>query len=300
MTNVLKDLLWVEKYRPTTLDGLALSPENRAVLAAYLAAGEVPHLLLCGPPGFGKTTIARILYNSLDCRTLVLNASNERGIDTVRAKIGTFITTKTGSRWNIVFLDEADGMGADAQTALKNMIEAYASRARFILTANKPHRIIGPIKDRCVSLSFTAPPLKERYRILADVLQQESIEADTATVLSYAEKCPSMRQILMVAQRAYLAHGKLPPAQQQGGIDGVGIFELLTSNNWTGLRRLTTSDMFDPYTGLVELFWAVPDDHARAGFLRHVIGRAIHESGFTPDPIVHFLGLCAEALEGLA
>ncbi len=299
MNDPIKDVLWTEHYRPTRLDDLALEPANRAVLAAYIAAGEIPHILMVGPSGSGKTTIARILHRSLDCRRLVLNASAERGIDTVREKIGMFVTMMTDARWNIVFLDEADAMTADAQTALRNLIESYADRARFIFTANKQHRIIGAIQSRCQLLMILPPPLKERYRILAHVLEQENITAEPAVVLSYAERYPDLRRMLMTVQRAYLAHGTLPSAQSEGSKDGVPLLDLVLKKNWTGLRRLTTTDTFDPQEGLRSLFWAVPDDHPRAGFLRHVIGRGVHESGFTPDPVVHFLGTVAEAMEGL-
>jgi len=300
MTDILHNVLWTEKHRPTKLEDLALEKENRAVLASYLAAEEIPHLLLVGPPGVGKTTIGRILYRALDCRYLVLNASNERGIDVVREKIASFVTAMTEARFQIVFLDEADYMTSDAQTALRNLIETYADRARFILTANVLHRIIGPIQSRCQMLTLSPPPLKERYRILAGILKEEGIEAEPQIMLSYAEHYTDLRRMLWAAQRAYLANeGVLPLAKVKLSKDGPALLELLTTKNWTGLRQLTTSDTFDVQEGLRQLFWAIPDDLPRAGFLRHVIGRGMHESGFTPDPIILFLGVCAEAMEGL-
>lgn len=302
MTDAVNDVLWTEKYRPTRLIDLALEDETRAVLAAYIEGGSIPHLLLAGPPGSGKTTVARILTKALDCRQLVLNASSERGIEVVREKIGSFVTAMTDAAWNVVFLDEADAMTADAQTAMRNLIESYAERARFILTANSLHKIIGSIQSRCQVFIFGRPPLKERFRILAQVLKAEKIEATPKTILGYAEKYPDMRRMLMASQKAYLGNGKkdLPePADSTSGATGADVLALIEARNWTGLRRLTTSGEFDPQHAMRETFWAVPDEHPRVGFLRHVLARGVHESGFTPDPIVLFLGVCAEAIEGL-
>lgn len=302
-SQVLSDLHWTEKYRPHTLDDVALEPDTRTLLEAYLAAGEIPHLLLGGPPGSGKTTVSRILLDQLDCATLTLNASSERGIDVVREKIGTFVTAVSPFRWNVVFLDEADQMTPDAQTAMRNLIESYADQARFVLTANQVHRIIGPIQSRCQVLTFGRPPLKERYRILVRVLESEGIEFEKATALAYAEKFPDLRRLLHQAQRRYLtagADGTLPPVTADSSeVTGVDLFKMLCDKSWTGLRRVAASGDFDVQQGLRDLFYAIPDNHARVGFLRHVIGRGVHETGFTPDPVVLFLAVTAEAMEGL-
>lgn len=298
---VVSGTLWTEVYRPTSLEDVALAPETRAVLQSYLEAGEIPHVMFLGPPGSGKTTVARILLKALDCSVLTLNASAERGIDTVRAKIGTFVTAITLSRFNVVFLDEADAMTSDAQTALRNLMESYSDRARFILTANYGHRIIGPLQSRCQVLALTPPPMKERFRILSRVLSAEGIAAQPLTIASYAEKYGDLRKMLWAAQKAFLGAGRtdLPTANTSGPTTGTEMFALLLKKDWRSFRFLTTNGEFDPQQGLKDLFWAVPDDHTRAGFLRHVFGRGVHESSFTPDPVVLFLGVVAEAMEGI-
>lgn len=300
-SSVINDVMWTEKYRPQSLDDMALEPENRAVLAQYIKEGVIPHLLLIGPSGSGKTTISRILTRTLDCVTLPLNASSERGIDTVRGKIRDFVGAVTRARWNVVFLDEADAMTSDAQTSMRNLIESFSERARFILTANYGHRIIGPIQSRCQVLAFGRPPLKERTRILMKVLAAEGITTTPQNALAYAEKYPDLRSMLWAAQRGFLGSGgkELPPAQDSGIISGEEMFKRLTSKNYTGFKQLTTSNDFDIQQGFRELFHAIPDEYPRAGFLRHVIGRGVHESGFTPDPTILFLGVISEAMEGL-
>ena len=190
-------------------------------------------------------------------------------------------------------------MTTDAQTALRNLIESYADNSRFIFTANRPYKIIGAIQSRCQTIEFTPPPLKERYRILAAALQADGIEADAKVILGYVERYPDLRRMLMNTQRAYLEKGHLPAVSQDGRVDGAGIFELVTTKDWAGLRGLTSSEGFDPYEGLRALFWAVPDAHPKVGLLRYIIGKGVHESAFSPDPIILFLGTCAEAMEGL-
>lgn len=300
-SEVLSDLLWTEKYRPQSLDGIAMDPAVRATFQSYLEAGEIPHLLLSGPAGSGKTTLARIFMRELDCAALVLNASSERGIDTVRGKIGSFVTAKNRHRWNIVLLDESDEMTADAQTALRNLMESYAKRSRFIFTANKVHKIIGPIQSRCQAFTMGRPPLKERYRILANVLKQEGVTVVPQTVLGYAEKFPDMRRMLFATQQALLSQGdgQLPVTNASNVADGAQMLEWLLAFNLTAFRHLGASPEFDAQQSFRELFYAIPLDHERAGFLCHVIGKGLHESGFTPDPIVLFQAVMGEAMEGL-
>lgn len=298
-SDVLQDVLWVEKYRPTQLADVALDDDNRKVLEAYLTAGEIPHLLFIGPPGTGKTTLSRILYRALDCEHMVLNASSDRGIDVVRGKIAAFVRAMSIKQWNIVFLDEADAMTNDAQTAMRNLIESYSERSRFVLTANHQYKIIGAIQSRCLIINLVTPPLKERYRILAKVLKAEGIKASKEIIFGYAERFPDMRRMLMQTQQVFLAQGILPPARETNVVDGESLYDMLVNKNWLALRRLTATEGFDARIALTDLFWAVPDDSPKVGFLRHTLGHGVHETTHTPDPVILFLGVCAECMEGL-
>lgn len=298
---VIKSVNWTEKHRPTKLEDVALSAEDRALLAKYIEDGEVPNILLVGPPGSGKTTLARILIASLDCTHLPLNASVQRGIDIIREKIGPFVTALTKRRWNIVFLDEADALTTDAQTGLRNPMENFEQRARFIMTANYQFRIIRPLQSRCQVFVLGAPPTKERGRILARILKAEKIAFDGATVMAYAERFEDMRTMIWAAQRAVFSKKAttLPPVSEAGPIDGAQLFELLEAKDYAGFIALTKSSGFDVVQGLRELFKAIPLEHAMAGPLLAKIGRGVHETGFTPDPAVLFLAVVAEAAEVL-
>ena len=141
--------LLVEKYRPKTIEEIV------GLNASKIDFNNLPHLFLYGPPGTGKTTLAKAIIRKLDSDHIILNASDDRGIDTVREKVKTFASTQsTKPGIKIVFLDESDALTSEAQTALRNTMETYSKTCRFILTANYPNKIIDPLKSRCMTIPF--------------------------------------------------------------------------------------------------------------------------------------------------
>lgn len=289
--------MWVEKYRPTSLEQVALLPEQRTLLESYLKAGEIPHLLLVGPPGSGKTTIAKILINSLDCSVLKMNASKDRGIDIIRDKVGTFAKVMMGGRWKIVFMDEADGLTSDAQNSMRALMEDFNDQTRFILAANYEYKIISPIQSRCTVIQFGETPLKERIEILVKILKAEGIAVDLPIVLGYAERFKDLRDMIGDAQKSVQSHNGVLGKATEVQIAGADIVEWIKKNNWGMIVTTSQNPAFDHRRALVDMFWAVESQVTKPAQWRFSLAKAVHESMWTPDPVVHFLGTCAELIE---
>lgn len=170
--------LWVERYRPSKLSDLCISEDIKKKILDW--GNEIPHLLLIGNAGTGKTTLARILVQSiLECDYLYINASDENGIDTIRTKVTGFVQTKSlDGNIKVVILDEADGLTPDGQNCLRNLMESYANTARFILTGNYRHKIRSALQSRCQRLDII-PSIKSALTRCLEILHLEGIELDT-------------------------------------------------------------------------------------------------------------------------
>lgn len=197
--------LWTEKYRPSTIDGYVFTdPVQREQIEYFVQEKSIPHLLFTGQAGTGKTTLAKILVNSLDIDPydfLQVNASRDNGVDFLKAKIEGFVSTMPFGDLKIVLLDEADYLSHNAQAILRGLMETYQSQARFILTANLAHKIITPLKSRCTQFVIDRTDQTEFTTRAATVLLTEGIDFEIDTLDSYVKATyPDLRSCLKLLQ----------------------------------------------------------------------------------------------------
>ena len=176
MVNTKENSLLNEKYRPITLDKFVGNENLKKSLSKYLEQNDILNLIFYGPAGTGKTTLAKLIVNNLECDYLYINASDERGIETIRDKVQGFASTISFEPIKVVILDEADFLTIQAQASLRNIIETFSRTTRFIMTCNFVERIIDPLQSRCQVLKIVPPTKKDVAKHLNWILQQEHIE----------------------------------------------------------------------------------------------------------------------------
>ena len=193
--------LLVEKYRPSTLENYVGNEHIKKSIQQYLNQGDIQHFIFQGPAGTGKTTLAKIIVKNLDCDYLYINASDERGIETIRDKVSGFSSVMSFKPIKVVILDEADFLTIQAQASLRNIIETFSRTTRFILTCNFVERIIDPLQSRCQTFKIVPPTKKEVAVHLASICDKESISYDLPAIGKVVNKFyPDLRKMLNTIQ----------------------------------------------------------------------------------------------------
>ena len=257
--------MWIEKYRPQTLDDIVLNEETRKIIEKFVQEGDFPHLFLCSEPGQGKTSLAKILAkNVFKCDTLYINASDENNVETVRNKITNFATTASlAGTFKCVILDEADGFAnIQSQKILRGLMESTSDTCRFILTANFRHKIFKPLQSRTLELDIT-PDKNGVIRRLAQILFNEKViapKSELEKLKNFVDSFyPDIRSMIKVLQSSVTEDNRLVLKNyMMEDVFLMNILEKVKSKNFVELRKyyLDNEIHFNgDYTNLLNNFY---------------------------------------------
>ena len=251
--------LWVEKYRPQDLSTYVGNENLKTKVERFLDDGNIPHLLLYGRAGGGKTTLAKIIVNNTECDYLYINASDERNIDLVRDKLKTFASSVGFKPMKVVILDEADYLNVNsAQPALRNLMETFSAHCRFILTCNYVEKIIDPIQSRCQTYKIIPPSKKEVAVHAKTILEKENISFDLDDLaLVVTAGYPDLRKVINELQRMSI-NGKLS-VDKDGMIHNefkLQFLDAIRNGESIGtIRKMVADSNFTEYTELYRLLY---------------------------------------------
>ena len=251
--------LWVERYRPQDLSTYVGNEHLKSKVERFLNDGNIPHLLLYGRAGGGKTTLAKIIVNNTECDYLYINASDERNIDLVRDKLKTFASSVGFKPMKVVILDEADYLNVNsAQPALRNLMETFSAHCRFILTCNYVEKIIDPIQSRCQTYKIVPPSKKEVAVHAKTILEKENISFDLDDLaLVVTAGYPDLRKVINELQRMSI-NGKLT-VDKDGMIHNEFKLQFLDAirngESISTIRKMVADSNFTEYTELYRLLY---------------------------------------------
>ena len=305
------EFLFVEKYRPQVIDDCILPDETKKTFKEFVEKGEIPNLLLAGPPGIGKTTIAKALCNELGADYYVINGSDEgRFLDTVRNQAKNFASTVSlsgSSKHKVIIIDEADNTGNDVQLLLRANIEAFYNNCRFIFTCNYKNKIIEPLHSRCAVIDFTIKG-KQRVQLagsffqrLQSILDEERIEYDQKVVAELVSKhFPDFRRVLNEIQR-YSTGGKIDSGILASFSD-VSVNDLiknLKEKNFTEVRKWVVNNLDNDSSVLLRRLYdalLVSLENASIPSAVLIIAKYQYQVAFVADQEINLLAALTEIM----
>ena len=276
-TTKTENTLWVEKYRPQTLKDYIGNDLLKEKVQSYLDNNDVPHLLLYGKAGTGKTTLAKIIAQTIECDMMVINASDENNVETVRNKVKNFASGAGFKGFKIIILDEFDYMTPNAQAILRNLMETFSRHTRFILTCNYHEKIIEPILSRCQTFAVNPPSKKEVAVHVTEILNKEGIRFDIKDVADIISSFyPDIRRVMNTCQ-LQSSKGELKVDKQtilQADFKNK-IVDLLASgeekrNAYMQIRQIVGDNKVNDFAELYSALYERLDDYA-AGNTANVI-----------------------------
>jgi len=295
--------LLVEKYRSKVLDEYVGNENIKKTIQQYLNQNDIQNLIFYGPAGTGKTTLAKLIVRNLDCDYLYINASDERGIETIRDKVSGFASTASFKSIKVVILDEADFLTIQAQASLRNVIETFSRTTRFILTWNYVERIIDPLQSRCQTLKIIPPSKKEAAVHLAKVMAYEAISYDVEDIKTIVNqyypdlrKCLNTIQLSTQDQKLVIDKSILVSSNYMAQV----LKELSkTKPNWREIRQIIANANVQDFEELYRYLYDNASVYAdgREGMVAIYINEYSYQANFRIDKEINCLALIAKLID---
>ena len=294
--------LLVEKYRPTNLNNYVGNESIKKSISSYIGQNDIQNLIFYGPAGTGKTTLAKLIVKSIDCDYLYINASDERGIETIRDKVSGFASTMSFKPLKVIILDEADFLTIQAQASLRNVIETFSRTTRFILTCNFIERIIDPLQSRCQTLKVIPPSKLDIVKHLKKVTDKEEIKVhvnDLAIIVN--NNYPDVRKMLNTIQVS-TTDNKLnldTTALVSSNYIKDVLKELSNGKSWTNIRQIIANANVKDFEELYRTLYEKSSEYApgKEGMVAFHINEYSYQSNFRIDKEINCMALINQLIK---
>jgi replication factor C small subunit len=294
--------LLVEKYRPTNLDNYVGNESIKKSISSYIGQNDIQNLIFYGPAGTGKTTLAKLIVKNIECDHLYINASDERGIETIRDKVSGFASTMSFKPLKVVILDEADFLTIQAQASLRNVIETFSRTTRFILTCNFIERIIDPLQSRCQTLKVVPPNKLDILKHLVKIVKRENIstvEDDLRIIVD--NNYPDVRKMLNTIQ--------VSTTDNKLNLDTTSLVssnyikdvlkELSNGRSWTNIRQIIANANVKDFEELYRTLYEKSSEYApgKEGMVAFHVNEYSYQSNFRIDKEINCMALINQLIK---